>query len=207
MRNRALISAVTASALLCAGAVPSPGQEAVLSKGAAVELTKKLVPEKPNVLVFFRQSSTLEREFVQELRKIGAGKVALHLVMLNTGSEPVAKQFSVTATPSAVVYDRRGRETGRGTDAAAIRKAVETAADVMRIDWPKPGSPEFLAAEKVLHGRPLKAGILRTMSIRPEYLAYINDLANQAHFKDQILDRRTKEMIATYVSALNKCKY
>jgi hypothetical protein len=35
----------------------------------------------------------------------------------------------------------------------------------------------------------------------------INKLSRQAHFSDGYLDRRTKEMIATYVSAINKCKY
>jgi len=48
---------------------------------------------------------------------------------------------------------------------------------------------------------------MRTMSLRPEWLKQINELHRMEHQPDTALDRRTKEMIATYVSALNKCKF
>ena len=48
--------------------------------------------------------------------------------------------------------------------------------------------------------------ILRTMSLRPDFLAAINQ-ASMLHFTDGALTRAQHEMIASYVSALNKCRY
>ena len=56
-------------------------------------------------------------------------------------------------------------------------------------------------------GRPAIPGILKCMSLRPELFRGINDLSQRIHFSDGHLTRRLKEMIATYVSALNQCPY
>jgi len=48
--------------------------------------------------------------------------------------------------------------------------------------------------------------ILRTMSLRPDFLAAI-DRASVLHFTDGALTRAQHEMIASYVSALNRCRY
>jgi hypothetical protein len=48
--------------------------------------------------------------------------------------------------------------------------------------------------------------ILRTMSLRPDFLQAIND-ASKMHFTDGALTRADHEMIASYVSALNRCRY
>ena len=48
--------------------------------------------------------------------------------------------------------------------------------------------------------------ILRAMSLRPDFLAAI-DAASQLHFTDGALTRAQHEMIASYVSALNRCRY
>ncbi|HEY0493853.1 MAG TPA: hypothetical protein VGD57_10350 [Candidatus Dormibacteraeota bacterium] len=48
--------------------------------------------------------------------------------------------------------------------------------------------------------------ILRTMSLRPEFLRAIEQ-ASQMHFTDGALTRAEHEMIASYVSALNRCHY
>jgi len=48
--------------------------------------------------------------------------------------------------------------------------------------------------------------ILRTMSLRPDFLAAVNQ-ASTLHFTDGALTRAQHEMIASYVSALNKCRY
>lgn len=48
--------------------------------------------------------------------------------------------------------------------------------------------------------------ILRTMSMRPDFLAAI-DAASRLHFSDGALTRAQHEMIASYVSALNRCRY
>ena len=48
--------------------------------------------------------------------------------------------------------------------------------------------------------------ILRTMSLRPDFLSAI-DGASRLHFSDGALTRAQHEMIASYVSALNRCRY
>ena len=48
--------------------------------------------------------------------------------------------------------------------------------------------------------------ILRTMSLRPDFLRAI-DQASRLHFADGALSRAEHEMIASYVSALNRCHY
>ena len=48
--------------------------------------------------------------------------------------------------------------------------------------------------------------ILRTMSLRPDFLEAIDE-ASRLHFTDGALTRAQHEMIASYVSALNKCRY
>jgi len=48
--------------------------------------------------------------------------------------------------------------------------------------------------------------ILRTMSLRPDFLRSI-DQASLLHFTDGALSRAEHEMIASYVSALNRCHY
>lgn len=48
--------------------------------------------------------------------------------------------------------------------------------------------------------------ILRTMSLRPDFLRAI-DAASVMHFTDGALTRAEHEMIASYVSALNRCRY
>ncbi|HEY3084348.1 MAG TPA: peroxidase, partial [Candidatus Dormibacteraeota bacterium] len=48
--------------------------------------------------------------------------------------------------------------------------------------------------------------ILRTMSLRPDFLAAV-DAASRLHFTDGALTRAQHEMIASYVSALNRCRY
>ncbi len=48
--------------------------------------------------------------------------------------------------------------------------------------------------------------ILRTMSLRPDFLLAV-DAASRMHFTDGALTRARHEMIASYVSALNRCRY
>lgn len=56
-------------------------------------------------------------------------------------------------------------------------------------------------------GRPAIPGILKCFSPRPDFFRDVVAFSNRVHFSDGHLDRRTKEMIATYVSALNGCPY
>lgn len=50
------------------------------------------------------------------------------------------------------------------------------------------------------------AEILRTMSLRPDFLAAIH-AASAMHFSDGALTRAQHEMIASHVSSLNHCRY
>jgi hypothetical protein len=50
------------------------------------------------------------------------------------------------------------------------------------------------------------ADIIRTMSQRPDFMAGILQ-ASRLHFSDGALTRAQHEMIASYVSALNRCHY
>ena len=56
-------------------------------------------------------------------------------------------------------------------------------------------------------GRPEIPGILKCLSLRPELFRGIDEVSDVVHFRDGHLTRRVKEMIATYVSALNRCPY
>jgi len=201
--------ALTAGGPLLAAPAPAPAAEkapAALSSGKELALTQYLVPEKPTLFLFLKGNSTMERSFADTLRKEIGPRAGIQLIPLKTGEEPVAKQYEVKETPTAVIYDRRGRVVARSSDAEEIRKAVQKAAGVPRIDWAADDDPRMAQVEKVLGRRP-PGGILRTMSLQPDWLAGINDVARKAHFSDGALTRRQHEMIASYVSALNKCKY
>ena len=50
------------------------------------------------------------------------------------------------------------------------------------------------------------AAIIKTMSLRPDFLEGIL-AASRMHFCDGALTRAQHEMIASYVSALNRCRY
>ncbi len=50
-------------------------------------------------------------------------------------------------------------------------------------------------------------GILKCLSLRPDFFRDIVASSDRVHFQDGHLTRRLKEMIATLVSALNRCPY
>jgi hypothetical protein len=56
-------------------------------------------------------------------------------------------------------------------------------------------------------GRQLMPGILKCFSARPDFLRQVIEFSDNIHFSEGHLSRRHKEMIATYVSALNHCPY
>ena len=56
-------------------------------------------------------------------------------------------------------------------------------------------------------GRPNVPGILKCFSSSPALLRRVMDLSSILLFEEGCLGRRRKEMIATYVSALNSCPY
>jgi hypothetical protein len=63
---------------------------------------------------------------------------------------------------------------------------------------------EWMAANP---DRPAIPGILKCLSHRPDLFRGMIRISDRVHFADGLLPRRLKEMIATYVSALNRCPY
>ena len=82
-----------------------------------------------------------------------------------------------------------------------------------RIAWTEDGDARGELAEiyakwkQANPGRDRFPEILKCFSARPDFLRQVMDFSYGVHFSDGHLTRRTKEMIATYVSALNRCKY
>ena len=65
---------------------------------------------------------------------------------------------------------------------------------------------EIYATAKAESTTGVVAEILKTMSLRPDFLAAIQ-AASRMHFRDGALTRAQHEMIASYVSAINRCRY
>jgi hypothetical protein len=65
---------------------------------------------------------------------------------------------------------------------------------------------ELYATAKAQSPMGVVAEILKTMSLRPDFLAAIQ-AASRMHFSDGALTRAQHEMIASYVSAINRCRY
>jgi hypothetical protein len=56
-------------------------------------------------------------------------------------------------------------------------------------------------------GRQQVPGIIKCFGARPDFLRRVIELGNTIHFSEGHLSRRYKEMIASYVSFLNRCPY
>ncbi|HXW61698.1 MAG TPA: carboxymuconolactone decarboxylase family protein [Candidatus Acidoferrales bacterium] len=56
-------------------------------------------------------------------------------------------------------------------------------------------------------GRQQVPGIIKCFGARPDFLRQVVEFSNKVHFSEGHLSRRHKEMIASYVSFLNRCPY
>ncbi len=56
-------------------------------------------------------------------------------------------------------------------------------------------------------GRQQVPGIIKCFGSRPDFLKQVVEFSNTIHFSEGHLSRRHKEMIASYVSYLNRCPY
>jgi hypothetical protein len=56
-------------------------------------------------------------------------------------------------------------------------------------------------------GRQQVPGIIKCFGARPDFLRQVVEFSNRVHFSEGHLCRRHKEMIASYVSYLNRCPY
>jgi hypothetical protein len=134
--------------------------------------------------------------------------VGVRLVRLGGLDSPAAQEYEIRETPTLMVLDRFGRLLLRTSNVEEIGPVVQKAMRMARIKWVDESDPE--AATTYRHmggGRQPVPGIMKTMSLRPELMEGMNRIAGMAHFTDGFLPRRTKEMIATYVSAINHCKF
>ena len=58
-----------------------------------------------------------------------------------------------------------------------------------------------------LSGRKQVPGILKCFGARPDFFRQVKQFSDTIHFSEGFLSRRHKEMIASYVSYLNRCPY
>lgn len=56
-------------------------------------------------------------------------------------------------------------------------------------------------------GRHQVPGIIKCFGARPDFLRQVVEFSNTVHFSQGHLTRRHKEMLASYVSFLNRCPY
>ena len=56
-------------------------------------------------------------------------------------------------------------------------------------------------------GRQHVPGIIKCFGARPDFLRRVIEFGNTVHFSEGHLSRRYKELIASYVSYLNRCPY
>ena len=196
---------------LAAAGVASAAQEAeVISTGKRFKLEQALTPESTTVLLFIQDSSAMENDFLAQLERElpTSTRLALRVVRLKRLKARAARDFQITATPTAIVYSRFGEELGRSSQPNQIRAAVRKGLLMARIHWideDDPAAPEFYGrpAEALKQGIP---GIVKTFSLRRDVFQVFMGMS-QIHFSDGFLKRREHELIAAYTSALNKCKF
>lgn len=81
-----------------------------------------------------------------------------------------------------------------------------------RIDWVEDDQATGKAAEvytrwKAANDQRPIPDILKCFSSRLDVFEKIEELSNVLHFSDGHLNRHIKEKIASFVSAINKCRY
>ena len=208
-----MYSLLSAVFVLAAGVPQDPAEFTpveTISTGQSFALDKSLVPERPNLVVFYQETSSADRDLVKQLsdKAASAKRVALRLVKLKNLDQPAAKENSVSETPTLIVYDRFGTRLVRTSKIEEMDSSLVKAIGMARIKWVSESDPEAETVYRMAGGgkQPV-APIMKTMSLQPQWMELIGRLAGVAHFSDTKLPRRTKELIATYVSAINHCKF
>ena len=102
-----------------------------------------------------------------------------------------------------------GKDTSRGASAAAD-VAQEKPSTKIRITEDNEATGETAAAYdfwRASSGRHQVPGIIKCFGARPDFLRQVVQFSNTVHFSQGHLTRRHKEMLASYVSFLNRCPY
>jgi hypothetical protein len=206
--------AAAAAAVMAAASTDALAQTGAtvrtVSTGAAFRMDGALEAGRPTIFLFYQASSSADKAVVEDLKQKVAtlpGRVGLRLVRLDSVKAPAAEQYGVSETPTLMLLDRFGKLRKRTSSIQDLSPAVGQAVKMARIKWVDEDSPEAVKT----YGR-TPAGfrapeIMKTMSLRPELMHGIRQIAGIGHFSDGFLNRKTKEVIATYVSTLNRCKY
>ncbi|MGB8802283.1 MAG: carboxymuconolactone decarboxylase family protein [Candidatus Acidiferrales bacterium] len=93
---------------------------------------------------------------------------------------------------------------------AAPDSAAEKHSTKIRITEDAEATGEVAAAYdfwRAGSGRNQVPGIIKCFGARPDFLRQVVEFSNKVHFSEGHLSRRHKEMIASYVSYLNRCPY
>ena len=181
-----------------------------VSHGELFALEKFLRPDSPTVFLFHMESSSAEKVICEQLRDQArnATSVGLRIIPLKSLDAPAARNYEILQTPTIMVLDRFGRLLVRTSKVEDIDPALVKAFKMVRLKWVSETDPEAAKAYRMMGGGRQKVPeIMKTMSLRPELMEGIMRIAQSAHFSNGFLPRKTKEMIATYVSSINKCKY
>jgi len=102
-----------------------------------------------------------------------------------------------TNNESEKVEDPQGHNVASARTKISITEDAEAAGDTLAAyDYWRAGS-----------GRQQVPGIIKCFGARPDFLRQVVDFSNTVHFSEGYLPRRIKEMIASYVSYLNRCPY
>jgi uncharacterized peroxidase-related enzyme len=203
------IFTTTAIALLALAGNPafSATTATVIAPKKAFRLSQRLAPERPSVYLFYRPAGGLEKALAKRLERQYVARAGIFLVPVKTGKEPLVKSAHVVTTPTAFVFDRRGRKVLQTTDPEAVDIGIQMALAVMRLDAPTKGDSRLDEVRKLAGIRVPTGGILHTMAYKPTWLTHVYQLTQEALFTDGYLDVRTKNLIAAHVSALNGCRY
>jgi uncharacterized peroxidase-related enzyme len=184
---------------------------------------------RPMYILFQNATSALERQFVDSLTEgsaTGAGD-DIRVILLNSLDSPTARQYLIRETPTLIALAAGGREFTRRVGPQAITAAL-AATDPHhtgphatesplsscriwrgpRLRWIEESDPRAARVyRRFARGRWGVPDIFKAMSLRPDLMEKALDLSEIGHFSDGHLDRRTKERIATFVSALNGSHY
>ena len=105
--------------------------------------------------------------------------------------------------------NRDSKETTPGSAAPTESQAAKPSSKIRLIEDEEATGDTAAAYDywRAGSGRQKVPGIIKCFGARPDFLRQVVDFSNSIHFSEGHLGRRHKEMIASYVSFLNRCPY